>query len=306
VIIYRGQFGSEIYGRTEDIFPELDGKLYRDIADHVQLIRWCYNNNRCLLRITRTFVATALRHRILSVNLESHLLDADRARRDDFDRRKYPIVLIGLRVENRTLVDLAGYCHRLAELLLERTGGCVMVIDGHVGLNPEVGRHIPESTREDRASVSPLEVERELVRGLRDRFADSNLKIVENVGVPIRQSIYWCMESNFFVAIGGTGLAKYRWVCNKPGLVLTNQSGLSGGAMYIYQAPIMEEAEPIWFLDKKCVVDRPGAVPVIPFEHNPPEPFWVNFTIDEAESFRLVESLLDRYSKVHLSAENTA
>lgn len=42
----------------------------------------------------------------------------------------------------------------------------------------------------------------------------------------MRESLFWVSRSHFFISVYGAGLAKYRWVCNKPGLLLTGEWNL--------------------------------------------------------------------------------
>jgi hypothetical protein len=287
---------SELYGRTEDILPELIGKIVRRVASADDLIRYCYEGEKRALRITRKFVSTSLRNRVIGANLASEELANDRERLQGFRHKRYPIILIGLRVENRTLVDLPEFCCDLIEFLESATLGCAVVIDGHVALNPEIGTAIFPSDSEERASKAPVQVEREIVALLSERFKGKRVDLVNNIGVPMRRALFWCLNSDFFVAIGGTGLAKYRWVCDRPGLILTNRKGTSYGDMRIWEPPVMEEATPVKILSAKYVQDMPGAPPLVDRlnKGHGGDEFFYNFVVDRKAVFDEVEQLLRR------------
>ncbi len=296
VIVCRGELGSELYGRTEDILPELQRKIIRHIKTPDELIRYCYTHRKFILHITRRYVARDLRSRILRANLNSTQLDADRLLLNDISRRGHIVVLLGLRVENRTLVNLPEFCLHLSEFLHRESGGCAIVLDGHVSLNPEVGSKIFAGDSEHRASKSPVEVEREIAQLLVERLGD-RIQIVNNIGAPMRRALFWCVNARFFVAIGGTGLAKYRWVCNKPGLIITNKKGVNYGDMRIYQPPIMEEDTPLDFVRLEDVEDDPDAPLLVDRIDRGAggEAFFYNFRVNEIGVFSAVRQLLNRY-----------
>jgi hypothetical protein len=114
-----------------------------------------------------------------------------------------------------------------------------------------------------------------IVMKLRQTYSqDDSVRFVSTVGSPLATSIYWILQSQFFIAPWGAALAKYRWVCNKPGFVVTNRFNISGptGDLGIYHEPeFMENPSPMKIIPLDGVLEVPGS-----------SGFYANFSIDPA------------------------
>ena len=132
---------------------------------------------------------------------------------------------------------------------------------------------------------------------LHRRFENTGVEILNLCGASMTRSLYWSRRADFFVAVWGAGLAKYRWVCNRPGLVLSNLWNLRHrGDLDIYHAPRYQEAgASIRFIDAAYVTDVPEA-PVL-FSPGNPVPLYSNFRVDPG-GLRLE---LDGMIREHLS-----
>jgi len=107
----------------------------------------------------------------------------------------------------------------------------------------------------------------ELVKQVRDVCAqDPRVRFVDLTGASVQRSLFRSAKSRLFVAFWGAGLAKYRWLANRPGLVVSSHWNLTTrGDLHIYDAPRwIEGAAPISFLNPDCVRDDPNAPRLMP------------------------------------------
>ncbi len=268
--------GSELYGPMDAIFPELRGHVERGVPSVAGLIAHAYANDLFLLRITDEFVSAGLRRRILD-RVGSLLVAATVA--NTLAALDPPLaIVIGLRVENRTLTNLAGILLRIADFLSGRHPGLAIIFDGHNSLD-DAGTTLA-SHGESVARLRPIDVERELVASVRTGMAHRPVTILDTIGAPLSASLAWTAASDGFLSIWGASLAKYRWVCNRPGYVLSNRTNLLlRAALHIYSDPLyMEAPAPIRFIDPELVTDDPEATLLV--RGAPGDPGSFNFHVD--------------------------
>ena len=285
-----GEHGGELYGPIDVLFPELSGKVERGIRSGAQLAAHAYEKGMFVLRATDAFVSASLRRRILA---RVDGLPVAREVRATLRELGDPMaIVIGLRVENRTLSDPGGALGSLVEFLANRYPGLVVVFDGHnsrvEGETVLLGSH-----GEERARRRPIDVERELVARLRAAHAGRPVTILDTIGAPMSASLAWTAASDGFISIWGASLAKYRWVCNKPGFVLSNRTNLSQrDALHIYSAPQhMEDPTPVLFVDPGLVPDEPDAVLLV--DTAPGDPGLHNFRLDLDEALPAIGRFVD-------------
>ncbi len=257
-----GAKGGELYGPVDVLFPELSGKVERGVRSSAELAAHAYAEGLFVLRVTDEFVSAELRQRILARVGGLAVARIVRATLAELDP---PVVIvIGLRVENRTVSDLPGTLDSLVGFLADRHPGLVVVFDGH-NARVEGEAVLLGSHGEGAARRRPVDVERELVAGLRATHAGRPVTILDTIGAPMSASLAWTAASDGFVSIWGASLAKYRWVCNKPGFVLSNRTNLlQREALHIYSAPrYMEDPAPMAFVDPGLVADEPDAARLV-------------------------------------------
>ena len=276
-IVLDADRGAELYGPIDALFPELSGKVERGLRTGADLAAHAYARGLFVLRATDEFVSQALRQRILG-----HVdgLAVTQRVRDTLAGLGPPVVIvIGLRVENRTLADLGGTLGRLVGFLAGRYPGLVVVFDGH-NARVEGEAVLLGSHGEDAARRRPIDVERELVSGRRASQAGQPVTILDTIGAGMATSLTWTAASDGVVSIWGASLAKYRWVCNKPGFVLSNRTNLlHREALHIYDAPrYMEDPTPVTFVDPELVTDMPEAMRLV--EGAPGDRALDNFRLD--------------------------
>jgi len=259
---------NEFYGRIDALFPEIAGRVHRGFTDQRALLSYAYVNRLILFRATRTHISDGLRRRVM----------AHAALRAPTIRVTGRTILIGLRVENRTATDLDALCSLIIEETIRLRPGCTIVFDGHNARGDTRSDETIGSHREDSANQSPLAVERAVVAAMRERFAGAPVTLLDTLGEPLAVSLAWSQACDGFVALWGAGLAKYRWVANKPGLIVTSRWNLENkGDLNLYHAAaFMSDPTPLAFVPAEAMLDRPEAPMLVPFDH----PSYSNFSFD--------------------------
>ncbi|MCQ8277980.1 hypothetical protein NFI95_05915 [Acetobacteraceae bacterium KSS8] len=253
----------EMYGPLDEVFPELQGRVRREHVPLSALLPSLYAENALLFRTSAMKVGRSLRDSILrpvpAVGSDS------------------PVLLLGLRVENRTTTDLPGFCAALVAHLADGPGPVTLVVDGH---NSRIEGGNIWSHGEFGATGSPLAEEQALLALIRERAAGTQVTVVDTLGQPIRASLAWARAARAFVAFWGAGLAKYRWVCNTPGLVITSRWNLENlNDLQIYSDPAtMDAPSPVAFVSPGAVSDQPDAPVMI--SHGAAAPSLWNFNLD--------------------------
>ena len=260
--------GTEFYGPIDALFPEIAGCVVRGFPDQPQLIRHAYENRIILFRAVREHVSAGLRRRVV----------AQAALRVPAIQPVGRVVLIGLRVENRTVTDLEALCALVIEEAMRLHPGCTVVFDGHNARGDTRSDETFGSHNEGIASQSPLAVERGVAQAMRQRFAGQPVTLLDTLGEPLAVSLAWSQACDGFVALWGAGLAKYRWVANRPGLIVTSRWNVENrGDLHLYDAEAyMESPTPLLFVPADVVLDLPSAPMLVPFE----QASYRNFTYD--------------------------
>jgi hypothetical protein len=293
-IVLNAANGAELFGPIDQMFPELEGRVDRSLNTLHEMIDHAYRSDLFLLRITSDLVTTALRTRIrdLAVNSEAGRQARSAAKR--MARRAAPVVLFGLRVENRTLAEMKPFLDRFVAFVADRHPGAVIVFDGHnsvAGGSSGKPAGIIRSHGERAGGPQPIEVERSLVAAVRDDARTLDVTVADTIGQPIASSIGWCDAADCFVSIWGASLAKYRWVCNRPGFVMTSRANLAERTdLHIYDAPrYIEDPTPMQFVSADAVTDDGDATPLVPM---PGQPLYFNFRVDEDQVLSAIGDML--------------
>ena len=282
-IVPDGDAPIEFYGAIDELFPPLRRSTRRGFRNVADEIRYIYESNRLAVRVTRDFVSADLRTRILEFAGSSAPIMA----RQEFAvlGRGRPLILLGLRVENRTLVNLAAFYACLIAATQSAFPAARFLIDGHNVAGSEKRKHKSHGERVEE-TTAVIEAEREIVRELTDRFGAPT--VVSAVGLTIPENLQLIDRCGFFVSMWGAGLAKYRWVCNKPGFVITSSWNLTQRSdLRIYDHPgFLEGPSPIFWVDPALVTDLPDAPRVVAAGHHPQ---WANFALQDGP---VIESIM--------------
>ncbi len=261
VYVLNAENGSEPFGKIDLLFPEYRGRVVRPSFAWDQAAAHVYENRLFFVRYMTRYVRREVGRRIMGQLRLDHGLDDDRRLARRFRDEGRHCMLLGLRVGNRTVPDLDRLYSEVIDHLVGRLRRVVVVIEGHnariVGdPTTSFGSFGPPGTDE------PLVEELRIVFALRRRYQhDRNVEIVSVVGTSIARGLFWIEECRFFVAPWGASLAKYRWICNKPGFVMTNRLNISepAGDLLIYNSPqFMEDPAYMEIIDLHHVQDVPG------------------------------------------------
>ena len=282
VIVPDADEGAEVFAPIEAIFPEFKGRIDRRLRWPQRLAGFVYAQNYCLIRVLDEHVSRGLSLRLREAAAREPPTLYDRALATRIMAERTPCVLLGIRVENRTAVDLEATLSDIIAHLALRLGRVVIILDGH---NARTG-HDPVTSfgsfGQQAGHEHPVFAELRLAMALERRFRHSGAQIVNLFGAAMARSLFWTERSACFVAFWGAGLAKYRWACNRPGLVLSNRWNLTQrGDLDIYHAPRYQEAgAAIRFIDAELVTDD-AAAPVL-FAPVDPVPSYSNFRLEMA------------------------
>ncbi len=268
--------GTELWGPIDRVFPQLQGRVDRSAPTVDAAVAASFETGACLVRITSEYVSAGLRASLQRsveadpVHGEVRRVIEGRARPDA------PVIVVGLRVENRTMVDLLGFCEELLEHVAAAFPGAILVLDGH---NSGHDGRVIVSHGELGARRPPLDVERQIAAHLRRLQVGRDVTVVDTLGAPIRVSLAWCGQADCFFSVWGASLSKYRWACNKPGLVVTSRWNMTHRPdLHIYDAPeFMEAPSEMAFVDAESVQDDPTATLLV--DVGPGQPSFFNFTV---------------------------
>ena len=284
---------SEMYGKVDSLYPEFNGKVDRH-GNFSAFVRDTYAQGVTILRANTNYVSRALAGRIINyLEASPGIAQAESLYRELRDGEGVRFVLLGLRVENRTLSDWDAFAADLVEFLASKLGNVAIVVDGHNSVDNIDGVEYYVSHAETSAKQSPIEIEQHIVDTLIRRFAgDKRVRVINNVGDSMARSIYWCNRSDLFITPWGAGLAKYRWVCNKHGLVLAGNRFVAvcgEQELHLYDSQkFMESPTQLEFNTRDEVQDEPQADLTIDLKS---ESRW-NFRVLRGPLFFRVERML--------------
>jgi hypothetical protein len=182
--------------------------------------------------------------------------------------RGFSVIILGLRVENRTVANPFDFFQEVIFRLRDILGKVALVVDGHDAISGGSDAGVYRSHAENTATSSILGVENQIVDGIREAFRNTeDLEIISTVGASMSRTLFWCSESKLFVTPWGAGLAKYRWVINSPGLVVAGRRFLQSAGedtVHLYDSrKFMESPTPLTFFSIDDVEDDPDSPTVI-------------------------------------------
>ena len=287
-LVFDSHLAAEMYGPIDRIHPELEGRVIRRASPFEHSIRTFYETGTRVMKITGMVVTRSVGAHVMAAIDTDPRWEAERAEVAAITSDT-PVVLFGLRVGNRTLEDQAGVFGRLVADLVEEYAPMrpVIVLDGH---NQSAEGATYRSVADDRPGATPfIDSERAIAATLADTCASLGVRLVDTIGRPVPVSLIWCRRAGFFVAPWGAALAKYRWICNTPGVVMTGHWNLvQRGDLDLYHNPaVLEAPSEQVFLPADHVQDI-----VVPGE----APDRANFQADEFVLFSLVRRFARDYT----------
>ncbi len=253
----------ELYGPIDAVFPCLSGHVERCHDSFGDMIPALYEAHARVIKATSVRVPRAVGSAIVAAYRRASGCRDLVARIRRVRRRAGGVLLLGLRVGNRTVIDPERFAVGLAAAMWDAYPELAIVVDGqNAGSHPVYGSYGDDPA----APGSFLRQELDIAAALSDEATSRGATLIDNIGRPMADSVLWCEAADFFVAPWGAALAKYRWVCNKPGLVVTGRWNLQHRLdLPIYHSvECNEDPAEIWFNDPATVedvadADEPGS-----------------------------------------------
>jgi hypothetical protein len=286
-VIPLGGRATNCFGPLIDLYPEFADKVQEQLLSERNIIDYANDNDLLLARFTRMYVSANLRNRVINYMARTNDFQMALAARSAFPG---PVMLIGLRVENRTVINLVQFLNDLIDHISRVAPGTTVVLDGQNRRDDMA----PLGSFADQLAVrSPLDVEAELCERVMAAAAGKAVQVVTTTGHTVANSLGWIVAAECFIAIWGAGLAKYRWIGNKPGLILSSHFHLTNPAeISIYHLPsMMETPTPVIFATADCVNDDFEAAQLVPVAG----PRHVSFHVDESLFFPQVTAFLNEF-----------
>lgn len=221
------------FGPEERIFPMFAGRIDRHTEHFDQCVGDFYRRNQRVIKYTAISVPAELRRFMRAAGDATPELEAVREAADAARARPAPVILFGIRVGNRTMQDMDDYALDLLGRIAAAFPGATVILDG-LNDDYDAGR----SVEGDVAPGSDLAMEFAIGRRLAVAAETLDVNFVDNVNHSALRSTIWCSRADCFIAPLGAALAKYRWLCNTPGLVVSSRWNLEHRKdLHIYDAP---------------------------------------------------------------------
>ena len=291
-LVFDSQHHPEIYGPIDEIFPELDGKVERIDHSLNEHVRAFYRACMRVIKSTGISVPAQVGRRIVAALRQSARWRQPVARAAAA-HASGPVILLGLRIGNRTIEDMEGFVRRLIRMLIAEVGRVTVVIDGHNSAGDAPGATYASFGDTLTGGSTFMQRELEIAEALVGEFAGSPASIVSTIERPIQESVIWCSEADLFVAPWGAALAKYRWVCNTPGLTTIGRWNLEHRHdVAIYHHPgAMEQPTPLLFNAVEAAEDVAGP------NASESEHSRSNYRLDEAPVFAQIRGLVAEHAR---------
>ncbi|MCB4821181.1 hypothetical protein [Roseicella aerolata] len=200
-----------------ELYPEEAGRPLLRLHRPAELVRVIAETDSLALVAKDHWITEALARRVIDHawrHAAPEALAALRALR----RTAMPLVLLGLRLGNRVWLEQEEGLANLAAALQARFGAVGFIIDG---LNAG-------TTMGWTHELMSLPEEMRLAGRLADRIG-RHAPCLVTVGRSMAESLVASALCDVFVAPAGSGLAKYQWLANKPGVVVSNSVILDPG-----------------------------------------------------------------------------
>ncbi|MGW5960959.1 hypothetical protein, partial [Methylorubrum thiocyanatum] len=121
--------------------------------------------------------------------------------------------------------------------------------------------------------------------------------IINCIGMPIVQNLFWMQQSSFFVAPMGGGLAKLRWALNVPGYILISRTNIER-CLLLHAYDSSEHMEPPFAPLTFNTADEVQDLPLDPPRTDPAPahgiPHPEDFIVDETAVFPSILAAVNR------------
>jgi hypothetical protein len=171
-------------------------------------------DNYFLLTIKDEYVTDDFALRVIN-NVFLKVNDNFKYEADSFCADKWPLIVITVRLDNRSWIEQGEGYACLLNSLFEKFPNIGVIIDGLSS----------DSNKGWTTAWMSLDADLNMAEIIRSNLNPS-LPCMFSVGRTFYESIYLNHSANFFVAPSGSGMAVYKWLSNMPGIAFSNRSVL--------------------------------------------------------------------------------
>jgi len=302
---YVSQTESEHYGPIDTLFPELSGKVQRINLHELPCI--VYESNHLYVKPSDQYIHQSLVDKIIRYSTNKLLIHNQLSEEmQNFQASDYGVVILfTIRMENRSWLDQEqGICHVMTRLSENYPGKIALVIDGqNTNSSGDKLKSHGEVLIKNQKGMDLFGEEKAMAERIKSAIASEKIAVIDTIGCTVSESINWSLLCDFFVVPWGAGLAKYKWVANKPGLIFSSKKVLQGkGDLHIYDSPkIREDALLCDYMDPAAIIDVHEDVSVLA-NVDPHSRGNFNLVIDEL--YRNISEMCEKYGRVKPSSYN--
>lgn len=264
-------------------------RLNRTIRSQNDIVIYFYQGHRFPVRLGDDYIAEEIATRIIKNSKAICSQNTDNLTNE-------LRVVLGLRLENRTWINQTDGLISIAQYLGQKFERISLIIDGHDLISSTNKVHI---SHHEPGNSSIISLEKEIADKLSDELAGSNVEIIDAVAMSLECSVKWINSADFFIAPWGAGLAKYKWICNLPGIIMTSRWNLANKPdLKIYESPnIREGATPCIYVAPEYIEDRDCSTNNVIVKDMPEHPSRADFIVD-IEGIKLaIDELLTQIGK---------
>jgi hypothetical protein len=224
VTVFTYPWCSEPVFGVEAVFPEIKDSVHRSTVfiDHATS---SIVGGVEFFPFMSHFISQKLADRISTV---AEARNAAFANLIDVVKQRQFVLVIGLRLENRRWIRQADGYKQLLKRLNRLPTPVLVIFDGH-----NYAEHMPDRFLRSHMEMYPdseippiIKREIELVEDVTEYCASaclSNISIYNGVPTGMAESIIASNKSDFVITHWGAGLAKYKWISNSYGLILSSK-----------------------------------------------------------------------------------
>ena len=242
--------GWNVFGGVTALYPEQACRVGRVLrpSSETELFGAMLERRALSLTLVDRYVTQDAAARIVTWSRE-HCPDGFGAEVDGLRAASQPLLMVTIRTGNRAWAEQeAGYI-RIIGALAARYPGLGIVIDG---LN----------TGMEQAGHSPMSAEEETRIAAAIIGACPGVRFKNSIGCLPQESIVLAEAVDAFIAPVGAGLAKTRWVANKPGVAFSNRTFMAPGSYdgFLYDGfREGQHAGSVRYVAAEHIIDRHGA-----------------------------------------------
>lgn len=301
--------GMDLYSPVEALYPEFDGRIIRETGYWNVFARAIQCGIGVVMRDGQraTWTTRNRIQKLIGRSTERQGWHTQLAEVRSVVGLDAPLITFGIRLSNRRPSDFLGLYVRLARYLRQTIGPFILVLDGINGssdpgqaaasiFNGRMSSSLEFNTIY-RDGSEALNEERRWANEFISSFENSDIHIINCVGMPIIQNLFWMQQSSFFVAPMGGGLAKLRWALNVPGYILISRTNIER-CLLLHAYDSSEHMEPPFAPLTFNTADEVQDLPLDPPRTDPAPahgiPHPEDFIVDETAVFPSILAAINR------------